>query len=130
MEKVAIRLVAMAQRVRALDLLSRAPLGWVMTLSPPTRTNMQNAKLWAMIADCQAQIPDMQGMDGEDIKLRFMDALGVEMRYIPKLDSEGFFPVGHRSSQLSKQRFADLIELIYAHGSAHGVKWSEPHGYE
>lgn len=125
-DKVTIKLVGPEQRQRAQKLILRAPADYVVTISEPTRTLDQNAKLWAMIADCQRDIPDMRGMDGEDIKLRFMDALGAEMRYLPKLDGAGFFPVGHRSSQLSKSQFAALIELIYAHGAAHGVRWSEP----
>lgn len=125
-DKVTIKLVGPEQRQRAQKLILRAPADYVVTISEPTRTLDQNAKLWAMIADCQRQIPDMQAMDANDIKLRFMDALGVEMRYLPKLEGAGFFPVGHRSSQLSKSQFAALIELIYAHGAAHGVRWSEP----
>ena len=125
-DKVTIKLVGGEQRVRAAQAIHRAPDGYVVTVSEPTRTLDQNAKLWPMIADCQAQIPDMRAMDAEDIKLRFMDALGEEMRYLPRLDGRGYFPVGHRSSQLSKSQFAALIELIYAHGAQHGVQWSEP----
>jgi predicted NUDIX family NTP pyrophosphohydrolase len=125
-DKITIKLVGPEQRKRAYEAILRAPAGYVVTVSEPTRTLDQNAKLWAMIADCQRQIPDMRAMDSNDIKLRFMDALGVEMRYIQKLDSAGYFPVGHRSSKLSKSQFAALIELIYVHGAAHGVRWSEP----
>lgn len=125
-DKVTIKLVGPEQRQRAATMAHRVPDGWVASYAPPTRTLDQNAKLWAMIQDCQRQIPDMRTLDANDIKLRFMDALGVEMRYLQKLDGPGYFPVGHRSSKLSKAQFADLIELIYAHGAAHGVRWSEP----
>ena len=126
MHKTTIKLVGGEQRVRAAQAIHRAPDGYVVTIAEPTRNLDQNAKLWAMIADCQAQIPDMRELDGEDIKLRFMDALGTEMRYLQKLDGPGYFPVGHRSSALSVRQFRDLIELIYAHGAANGVVWSEP----
>ena len=126
MDKMTIKLIGGEQRVRAAQAIHRAPDDWVVTIAPPTRNLDQNAKMWAMIADCQAQIPDMREMDGESIKLRFMDALGTEMRYLPKLDGSGFFPVGHKSSALSVRQFADLIELIYATGAQHGVHWSEP----
>jgi hypothetical protein len=126
MDKMTIKLVGGEQRLRAAQAIHRVPDDWVVTIAPPTRNLDQNAKMWAMIADCQAQIPDMREMDGESIKLRFMDALGTEMRYLPKLDGSGFFPVGHKSSALSVRQFADLIELIYATGAQHGVRWSEP----
>ena len=125
-DKVTIKFVGPEQRQRAYEAILRAADGDVVTVSPPTRTLDQNAKLWPMIQDCRAQIPDMRGMDAEDIKLRFMDALGAEMRYLPKLDGPGYFPVGHRSSKLSKAQFSDLIELIYATGARFGVRWSEP----
>lgn len=125
-DKSTIKLASDAARKRALELVMNAPEGYVVIVSEPTRTLDQNAKLWPMIADCQAQIPDMREMDGESVKLRFMDALGTEMRYLPKLDNSGYFPVGHKSSALSVRQFADLIELIYAHGAQHGVAWSEP----
>jgi hypothetical protein len=125
-DKVTIKLVGPEQRQRAYDAILRAPAGYVVTVAEATRTLDQNAKLWAMIQDCQRQIPDMRAMDAEDIKLRFMDALGVEMRYLPKLEGPGYFPVGHRSSKLSKSQFSALVELIYATGALHGVRWSEP----
>ncbi len=125
-EKKSVKLLDQMARDLAHKLIERAPDGHVVVVSEPTRNLDQNAKMWAMIADCQAQIPDMREMDGESIKLRFMDALGTEMRYLPKLDGTGFFPVGHKSSALSVRQFADLIELIYETGAQHGVRWSEP----
>ena len=91
-----------------------------------TRTDKQNRKLWPMLQDIQQQAPGMSGFSTEDIKCRFMNALGVEMRFLPVLEGEGMFPVGMRSSSLTKAQFAGLIELLYEYGSRHGVKWSEP----
>lgn len=126
MDKTTIKLVGPEQRQRAQTLILRAPDGYVVTVSEATRTLDQNAKLWPMLKDCQDQIPGMETLDTDDIKLRFLDALGEEMRYLPKLDGRGFFPVGHKSSALSKSLFAALIELIYAEGARHNVRWSEP----
>ena len=35
------------------------------------------------------------------------------------------FPIGFKSSQLSVRQMSDLIEVIYAYGAKHNVKWSE-----
>jgi hypothetical protein len=35
------------------------------------------------------------------------------------------FPVGQRSSTLSKSQFTGLIELLFAYGAKHGVRWSD-----
>jgi hypothetical protein len=51
--------------------------------------------------------------------------LGQEMRFLPELEGAGMFPVGQRSSTLSKSQFTGLIELLFAYGAKHGVRWSD-----
>ena len=121
-----IRLATDVQRRRAHQLIDEAPIGYVMKLGEETRRDAQNRKLWPMIQDVQAQVPEMREYNQEDIKLRFMDALGSELRFLPKLEGQGMFPVGHRSSQLTVQQFAGLIEILYQYGAKHGVNWNEP----
>jgi hypothetical protein len=36
------------------------------------------------------------------------------------------FPVGMRSSTLTKEQYAGLIELLYAYGAQHDVQWTDP----
>lgn len=115
-----------AQRERMCRDVMRAPPGWVGVLSEGTRTLDQNAKLHAMLSDIQRQVPDMRAYCIEDMKLRFMDALGTELRMLPKLDGQGFFPVGPRTSTLTVEQFSMLIELLFQYGAEHGVEWSEP----
>jgi hypothetical protein len=114
------------QRAYAKRLIDEAPIGDFVTISKPTRSLLQNARLHAMIADIQRQVPEMVGFSAEDIKLRFMNALGTEMRFLPALEGQGMFPVGMRSSTLTVQQFSGLVELLYAFGAKHGVVWSEP----
>ena len=76
--------------------------------------------------DLRSQIPALNTYSTDDIKLRFLNALGVEMRFLPCLEGEGAFPVGLRSSTLTKDQFSALIELLFEYGSRHGVEWSEP----
>jgi hypothetical protein len=104
----------------------QAPTGWVMKLSAETRRDAQNRKLWPMLQDIQRQVPGMAAYSTEDIKARFMNALGTEMRFLPTLEGEGAFPVGLKSSTLTVAQFAGLIELIYAFGAKHDVRWSDP----
>lgn len=124
--KRSIFLTGRFARKRAHDLIDKAPQGWVMKLAEPTRSDEQNRKLWPMIADIQRQVPEMAPYSAEDIKLRFLNALGVEMRFLPTLEGQGMFPVGSRSSTLTVEQFSGLIELLYAYGAKHGVEWSEP----
>lgn len=125
MKAKSIRLVGVTQREFAQRCIAEAPLGWVCKIAAETRRDAQNRKLWPMIQDIQQQLPDMAVYSADDVKLRFLNALGVEMRFLPALEGAGAFPVGLRSSTLTVEQFAGLIELLYAYGAEHGVRWTE-----
>lgn len=126
MKAQTVRLVGDVQRAHAKRLIDEAPAGYVVKLAKETRTDEQNRKLWPMIYDLRRQVPDLVEYSAEDIKLRFMNALGTELRFLPTLEGQGMFPVGHRSSTLTKEQFSGLVELLYAWGAKHNVRWSEP----
>jgi hypothetical protein len=66
----------------------------------------------------------MAGFTPEQVKLRFLDALGHEMTFLPKLEGAGMFPVGYRSSTLTTEQFGALLTLMDEYGARHGVEWS------
>ena len=121
-----VRLTGDRQRANAVKMVLEAPTGWVVKLGAETRRDAQNRKLWPMLQDIQRQVPGMATFSTEDIKTRFLNALGTEMRFLPALEGEGMFPVGLKSSTLTVQQFAALIELIYQFGAKHDVCWSDP----
>jgi len=120
------RLGASFDRERAKRAIDRAPAGWVATFRPATRSDEQNRKLWPMLEDIRRQVPGMAEFHRDDIKLRFLNKLGVEMRWLPELEGVGAFPVGLRSSTLTKDQFSLLLELLFEFGARHGVVWSDP----
>jgi hypothetical protein len=125
-----VRLTGQQQRDYAKYLVDHAPEGWVVKIAAETRRDAQNRKLWPMIADIRKQVPGFDAFSADDIKNRFLNALGVEMRFLPELEGQGVFPVGMRSSTLTVAQFAGLIELISEFGARKGVKWSEPTPYQ
>lgn len=114
------------RRAAAKRLIDLAEAGEVVRLGKPTRTEDQNDKLHPMIRDIQRQVPGMETFSEKDIRLRFLNALGTELRFLPMLEGEGVFPVGLSSSELTKDQFSALIELIYAFGAKHEVRWTDP----
>jgi hypothetical protein len=120
-----IKLIGPQQRAFAKAQIDAAPDDYVVQIGEATRTLDQNAKLWPMLQDIQRH-SDMAEFTQDQIKLRFLDALGGELVYLPKLEGAGMFPCGMRSSTLTKKQFAGLIELLYEWGARHGVKWSQP----
>ena len=118
------RLVNDIVRMNASRDAQQAPNGYVCEIRPETRRDAQNRLLWPLIADIQAQVDDMARFSADDVKLRFLNALGQEMRFLPELDGGGMFPVGQRSSTLTVQQFSALCELLFKYGAEKGVKWS------
>lgn len=126
MKAQTIFLIDDTRRAYAKRGIDTAPVGYVVKIAEATRSDEQNRKLWPMLADIQRQVAGMEVFTTDDIKLRFLNALGIEMRFLPALEGAGGFPVGLRSSTLTKSQFSGLVELLYAYGAKHGVRWSEP----
>lgn len=115
-------------RRRAIHWIEHAPHDTRVEFKGPKRTLDQNSRMWAMLTDIATQL-DWHGvkLTTEDWKLLFLDSLNRElrsMRMVPSLDGDGFVPLGRSSSDLSKEEFTMLIELIFAFGANHGVRWS------
>jgi len=106
------------------ELIDRAPHGAVVNIREATRTTDQNAKLWAMLSDVSRAKPEGRRHTPDTWKCLFMSACGHAVQFEQGLDGTPF-PIGFRSSRLSKSQMSDLIEFIYAYGAQHGVVWSD-----
>jgi hypothetical protein len=104
--------------------IERAPDGYVADIHESRRSDDQNRALWGLLNQIQAQRPEHNGvrMTPELWKATFMDALGSEMTLMPKLDGDGFFPLGHSTSRLTVSQFADLLTLILAWAAREGLE--------
>lgn len=125
-----VRLIDAQRRAYAKEMIDKAPEGWVVVLSEPTRTLDQNAMLWPLLTDLSRQVEwpingVAQKLSPEDWKDLATASLAKEQRVAAGLDG-GFVFLGRRTSTMSKRTFSDLLEVILAFGSAHGVVWSEP----
>lgn len=114
------------QRNTAHQYVNEAPLGYVVTIKPATRTTDQNAKLWAMLGDISKQV-EWYGkrLDAEDWKHVFSASLR-KLSVVPNLDGTGFVALGLSTSRMGKRELADLIDIITAFGVERNVKWTEP----
>jgi hypothetical protein len=112
------------QREFAKRLIDEAPENSVVKISPLTRSDAQNDKMWALIEDVMNAMPEGRQHTKDVWKCIFMNALGHETAFAMGLNNE-IFPIGFKSSHLSVRQMSDLIEVIYAYGAKHNVKWSE-----
>ena len=118
-------LVGPSQRAFAKQLIDRAPYEAIVTVKAATRSNEQNAKLWAMLSDLSRAKPEGRMHTPEVWKQLVMHACGHAVQFEIGLNGQPF-PTGFRSSRLNKAQMSDLIEWIYAYGAEHGVVWTEP----
>jgi hypothetical protein len=97
----------------------------MVTLGRESRSIPQNSLLWAILSEVSAQV-DWYGqrLSAEDWKHVFSAAL-QRQRVVPGIDG-GFVMCGMSTSKMDKKTFSDLLEIIFAFGAQHGVKWSDP----
>jgi hypothetical protein len=113
-----------AQRELAMRLIYKAPQDAIVKISEAKRSDDQNAKMWAMLSDISRAKPEDRHHIPEVWKCIFMAALGHEVMFTMGLNNQPF-PIGFKTSKLSKAQMSDLIEFIYAYGAQNNVKWSE-----
>lgn len=96
----------------------------VVTLGREERTGKQNDKAWPMYRDFEPI--EFNGRTWKDWQWKnfLISAFNQEMPAVGLLGE----PVSmtKSTSGLSKKRFIEFIEFIYAEGSNRGVRWSEP----
>lgn len=116
-----------ADRLRAASWVAKAPYGMRIEFKEAKRSIPQNDRMWVMLTEVATQLVwHGQKLKPDDWKLMFLDALKRELRTVPNLDNNGMVNLGRSSSDLSKAEMSDLIELIIAFGTQHGVIFHDP----
>lgn len=111
-------------RKNAILAVQEAPQGHVVSIKAPTRSLMQNNRLWALLTDVSRQV-EWYGrkLTPENWKDVFTAAL-KKQDVVPGIEG-GFVVLGMSTSKMTKQEMVDLQELISAFGAEHNVKWTE-----
>lgn len=132
MERRTVYLVGPTQRAYAKRLIDEAPDDYVVRIKAPTRSDIQNDKMWAMCEDLarQAVWPTngrrltKDGWKDAGVALS-RQMRGLEQDSVPSPEG-GFLIIGGGSSRLTVSEFSHLIETLYMIGDQQGVRWSEP----
>jgi NinB protein len=115
-------LITLRNRADLIRAVANAPVGAQFDLVDDPRTLAQNRLMWAQLTDVSDQLTHGgEKWEPEDWKCCFMKALGFKLRFMPSLDGDGVVALGYRSSKLDKEKFSELIELIYSEGVKRGV---------
>lgn len=114
---------------QAHDYIDRAAAagGYCVEFKKATRTLEQNAKLWSDLTEIAKARPVWNGvrMSPRIWKSTFMAALNIEQEMAPLLDGQGVIPTGFRTSELNKEEFSDLLEVIAEFAAREGIKLKE-----
>lgn len=110
-------------RERAKMLIEKAPAGYVAEVREPKRTLEQNDRMWAMLTDISVAMPLDRRHTPDDWKAIAMNACSWECAFLEGLDGRPF-PVGFRSSKLTKSQMGTLLDWLQAFGDEQGVRWS------
>lgn len=126
-DRKTFRLISPSVRAAACRAIAEAPEGYLCEVKEPTRSQLQNRKLWAMLNDLAKQI-DWYGLklSSEDWKDVLTASLRKELRTVPNVDGTGLVILGMRTSHMSVGQMNELIAFMDVFGSQRGVKWSEP----
>lgn len=112
------------QREFARRMIAAAPDYAVVNIKAGDRSADQNAKMWATLSEISRAKPDGRRHTPEVWKCLFMSACGHAVQFEQGLDGSPF-PVGFRSSKLSKHQMSELLEFIMAYAVKHEVELSQ-----
>lgn len=118
-----IILKSQTQREYARRLVLFAPDYAVVNIKAGDRSVDQNAKMWATLSEISRAKPEGRRHTPEVWKCLFMSACGYAVQFEQGLDGSPF-PVGFRSSKLSKPQMSELLEFIMAYAAKHEVELS------
>jgi hypothetical protein len=110
-------------RAIATHVIYAAPDGSVVTIKPPKRSLPQNAKFHAMISDVSRAKPGGRNHTPDTWKALILHACGHAVQFENGLNGQPF-PIGFKSSRLSKSEMADAITFLQQWGDDNGVKWT------
>jgi hypothetical protein len=94
-----------------------------------TRSNDQNARMWAMLTDIASQVVwHGQKLTPDEWKDMATAAL-KRQRVVPGIDG-GFVVLGARTSRMTIAEMAELMEFLEAFGVQQGVRFRAPEWQE
>lgn len=117
-------------REKALEAVRNAGEDYVVTISEPSRSLVQNALLHAVLKDISDQVVWCGKKFDIDTWKRLCVAAWLRERnetpdLIPALDGKGFDVIYQQTSKLSVLECSQLIDWCFAFGAEQGVEFSE-----
>ena len=114
-----------ADRRKAANWATKAPMGTRIEFKAARRSLDQNALMWARLTQiAQTVVWYGQKLSADDWKDVFSASLR-KARVVPGIDAGSFVPLGMRTSDMSKDEMTALLDLIDAFAAERGIKFNE-----
>ena len=111
-------------RDRAIEAVRQAGDEYIVTISEPKRSLVQNALMWCLLNEIADQVEwHGQKLTAENWKDMCTAAL-KRQQVVPGIDG-GFVVLGTSTRRMTKVEMNELIEFLYAFGAEHGVQFGE-----
>jgi hypothetical protein len=125
MSRATVIITTEADRRVATHWVSKAPVGTTITFKRSARSIDQNNLMWARLTDIAQQV-DWYGqkLTADDWKDIFTASLR-RARVVPGIDAGTYVPLGMRTSDMTKEEFSNLLELMAAFAAERGVTFSD-----
>jgi hypothetical protein len=121
MGRAALTLYGNADREKAIDWIRRARPMSRIEFKGPARSVDQNGLMWQRLTDIALQHTwHGDKLSPDDWKDLFTAALRTA-RVVPGIDPGTCVPLGLRTSDMSKEEFTALLDLISAFAAEHGI---------
>ena len=136
-ERLTLSLYNAQQAHQAIQTAWMHAKGWLLAgdqrltleIRPEKRSDAQNRRLWAMLADIAAQVEwYSQKLTAEEWKDVFSASL-KRTKVVPGLDG-GFVVCGQSTSKMTKAEMCELQTLMEAFGAEKGVRFRAPESWQ
>lgn len=111
-------------RDRAIEAVRQAGDEYIVTVTEPKRSMVQNALMWVLLGELAEQVNwHGQKLTAENWKDMCTAAL-KRQQVVPGIDG-GFVVLGTSTRKMTKLEMSELIDFIMAFGAQQGVEFGE-----
>ena len=111
-------------RDRAIEAVRQAGDEYIVRVTEPKRSMVQNALMWVLLGELAEQVTwHGQKLTAENWKDMCTAAL-KRQQVVPGIDG-GFVVLGTSTRKMTKLEMSELIDFIYHFGSENGVEFGE-----
>lgn len=125
MSRAVVQIISDLDRRKVATWAGNVPVGTTVEFRAPRRTGDQNNLMWSLLTQISQQVEWCGKKHSPEDWKDLTTAALRHVEFVPGITPGTVVPLGMRTSQMTKQELADLIESLYDFGAERGVKFRE-----